>query len=60
MKVKIEKKIVRRPVLERPPEYTTETYWLVTGDGLPERGLLFKTREEAEAAAKLEWQGAGK
>lgn len=60
MKVKIEKKFVLRPVLERPPEYTIETYWLVTGDGLPEIGLLFETRAEAEAAAKLEWKGAGK
>ena len=60
MKIKIEKKIVRRPVLERPPEFTTETYWLVTGDRLPERGLLFGTKAEAEAAAKLEWKGAGK
>lgn len=60
MKIKIEKIVRRRPVLERPPEFTTETYWLVTGDGLPEIGLLFKTREEAEAAAKLEWKGETK
>lgn len=60
MKIEIEKKIVRRPVLDRPPEFTAETYWLVTGGGLPERGLLFGTRAEAETAAKLEWKGACK
>ena len=56
----IEMIVRQRPVLSRPPELVDETYWLVTGDGLPERGLLFETREEAEAAEKLEWKGASK
>jgi hypothetical protein len=54
--IKIERIVRRRPVLSRPPEFTNEVYWLVTGNGLPRRGLLFGTREEAETAAKLDWK----
>ena len=52
--ISIERIVRRSPVLSRPPEITEEVYWLVTGDGIPSRGLLFGTLEEAEAAAKLE------